>query len=226
MKNFIKNRLNEEFAFNILEDLIDEDYPISFDFEEFKSLTSFAARIRYCEEHLQRISSGSSRIVYKIDNEKVLKLAKNKKGLAQNEIEASYSNDNLIGDIVAKVFDYHQDDLWIEMELARRMSKSDFKRITGFNWDDYITAIWNYGKQVNPQRTRGLQKKPMEKEIEEAMWEDEFIYDMFQFIGNFDIPVGDLTRTNSYGIVKRDASEEVVLIDYGLTHEVYDSYYS
>ena len=41
----------------------------------FKSLPSFAARVRYCNEKLQRISSGSARIVYKIDDEKVLKLA-------------------------------------------------------------------------------------------------------------------------------------------------------
>ena len=45
-----------------------EDYPASFSMEEFKKLTSFAKRIAYCEEHLQRISSGSSRIVYKIDD--------------------------------------------------------------------------------------------------------------------------------------------------------------
>ena len=62
-------------------------YPVSFNMDEFKMLKTFAARIKYCQARLQRISSGSSRIVYKIDNEKVLKLAKNRKGIAQNEAE-------------------------------------------------------------------------------------------------------------------------------------------
>lgn len=59
-------------------------YPVSFNFDEFKSLKSFAQRVRYCDEHLQKLGSGSSRIVYVVDNDKVLKLAKNKKGLAVN----------------------------------------------------------------------------------------------------------------------------------------------
>ena len=68
--------------------IIDEmAYPVSFNMDEFKMLKTFAARIKYCQARLQRISSGSSRIVYKIDNEKVLKLAKNRKGIAQNEAE-------------------------------------------------------------------------------------------------------------------------------------------
>ena len=62
-------------------------YPFSFNMDEFKMLKTFAARIKYCQARLQRISSGSSRIVYKIDSEKVLKLAKNRKGIAQNEAE-------------------------------------------------------------------------------------------------------------------------------------------
>ena len=66
--------------------IIDEmAYPVSFNMAEFKTLTTFSERIRYCQTRLQRISSGSARIVYKIDNEKVLKLAKNRKGIAQNE---------------------------------------------------------------------------------------------------------------------------------------------
>jgi mRNA-degrading endonuclease RelE of RelBE toxin-antitoxin system len=77
MKEYIKELLRE----NLL-----EDYPTSWSIEEFKKLNSFNARIKYCNQHLTRISSGSSRVVYKIDDEKVLKLAKNKKGLAQNEV--------------------------------------------------------------------------------------------------------------------------------------------
>jgi mRNA-degrading endonuclease RelE of RelBE toxin-antitoxin system len=86
MRKLIKDRINESLAFNIIESLIDEDYPTNWNFDEFKALTSFNKRALYCNNNLQRISSGSARIVYKIDNDKVLKLAKNAKGLDQNEM--------------------------------------------------------------------------------------------------------------------------------------------
>lgn len=123
MKDFIKKRLREEFNFNIVESLLDEDYPLTFNMEHFKTLRSFNQRIQYCEQNLQRISSGTSRIVYKIDNEKVLKLAKNSKGLAQNEVEAGYSKYNDLEDLVARTFDYDEKNLWVEMELARPVRK-------------------------------------------------------------------------------------------------------
>jgi hypothetical protein len=58
------------------------------------------------------------------------------------------------------------------------------------------------------------------------MWEDEFVYAMFNFLGNYGVPAGDLKRANSYGVVKRDGGDAIVMIDYGLTSDVYDSYYS
>ena len=88
LRKYIRKVLKESF--------IEEDYPSSFDMERFKSLTSFNARIKYCEEHLQRLGSGSSRIVYKIDDKKVLKLAKNKKGISQNGTEIGLGNDSYL----------------------------------------------------------------------------------------------------------------------------------
>jgi hypothetical protein len=49
--------------------------------DEFKGLITFKDRITYCDNNLKKISSGSGRIVYMIDDIKVLKLSKNSKGL-------------------------------------------------------------------------------------------------------------------------------------------------
>jgi len=223
MKTFIKNRLNESLVFELIETLIDEDYPSTWDIGEFKKLNSFSARVRYCEEHLTRISSGSSRIVYKIDDEKVLKLAKNKKGLGQNETEIQYSNYYDLDDILARVYEHDKDNLWVEMELARKVKTADFRRITGFSFKDFSEAIYNYGNEV-----KGLNGSfyPVPPSEIEKMWEDEFVYSVFNYIGNYDIPAGDLTRLSTYGIVKGDGDERVVIIDYGLDNSTYQSYYS
>lgn len=205
---------------------MDEAYPTTWSIEIFKTLKSFNKRIKYCEEHLQKISSGSSRIVYKIDDEKVLKLAKNRKGLSQNDVEIQYSQYSDLSDILARTFDYADDNTWVEMELAKRFHPSMFKKLIGFDWNDYVMAMNKHYYRVNPQRTIGRMKIEPNTETEDQMWENDFCYSMFSLLGNYDIPVGDLLVPTSYGIVKRNGEDTIVLIDYGLNNEVYGSYYS
>jgi hypothetical protein len=78
MKNKIQSILRESLNKTIIENLIDEDYPINFNMDEFKGLITFKDRITYCDNNLKKISSGSGRIVYMIDDIKVLKLSKKK----------------------------------------------------------------------------------------------------------------------------------------------------
>lgn len=224
-EHWLEDMWDEEGNFIYEAETIEEDYPTNFSMEEFKALPSFAARIRYAEERLPRISSGSARIVYKIDGEKALKLAKNKAGVAQNEVEYYQSGSYDISNIVARVFDADEENfLWIEMELAKKMNKPDFKRITGFDFNDYAKAMHNYGLDSGVMR-HGY-KHNVDKEVVERMWEDEFVYAMFDYIPSYDIPPGDLMKTSSYGIVDRDGEEEIVLIDYGFNKSVHAEYYS
>ena len=199
-----------------------EDYPSSWNIEEFKKLNSFAKRVEYCNAHLKRISSGSSRIVYMVDNEKVLKLAKNKKGLAQNEVEIEYSGYYDIENIVAKVFESDENNLWVEMELAKKVTPNIFKNVVGVSFEDYAAAM-HYHYHTNIKPSRYSPKKP---ENMDELWENEFIYSMLDFMANYDIPVGDLGRLSTYGLVKRDGHDTIVMIDYGLTNDVYGTYYS
>ncbi len=225
-KTLIKKRLTESLTHKLIESYLEEEYPTNFDLTEFSKLTSYNKRIQYCQERLKRISSGSSRIVYMVDNTKVLKIAKNQKGLAQNEIEASYSKYHDLKEITAQVFAYDQKDLWIEMELARKVTPQIFQKIIGFSFKDYTAALNNYYHNVNPQKSRYMSKYPMAQEMVDAMWKNEFIYDIFTFMGGYDIPVGDLMRLNSYGLVNRNGEDTIVMIDYGVTNGVLDDYYS
>ena len=205
-----------------LSDIVLEDYPTNWNVEEFKKLTSFNQRIQYCERNLTRISSGSSRVVYKIDETKVLKLAKNKKGIAQNEVEIDFSNDYMWDEIVAKIFNYDPNNLWLEMELARKLTANEFKSITGLTFEEYCAGLRYYESLQKPKR--GINYS--QPEGYDDMWENEFADEILNIVGSYDIPVGDLCRTSTYGVVSRDGVNKVVMIDYGLTGEVYNSYYS
>lgn len=225
VKLLIKKILNENLVLEFLDQLIDEDYPSNFDLDKFKSLKSFNQRIQYCQENLKRISSGSSRIVYLIDDTKVLKLAKNKKGIAQNEIEASYSRYNDLNDILAQTFEFDEDNyLWVEMELARKVTPNIFKQVTGYSFENYCDLLSIYNDAVNPSRYTHSHRLP--EDFIQASWEDEFMYSVYQYLGNYDVPVGDLLRLSSYGLVKRNGADTIVLIDYGVDKETMASYYS
>ena len=208
----------------VKEDSLNEEYPEMFKMEYFKTLNTFSERIKYCEYFLKRISSGSSRIVYKIDEEKVLKLAKNKKGLAQNKVESDSSNFSDLKGLIAEIYRFDENFLWVEMELAKKMSQGDFKRITGFSFKDFSIAIHNYGVDtINP---RGSKTGGVSEEILGDMWENEFVSSVLQYMPNYSIPSGDLMKTSSYGIVNREWGEDIILIDYGFNKEVHNNYYS
>jgi hypothetical protein len=212
-----------ESQFNLIKKDIEEEYPAAWNVEEFKNLKSFNQRVQYCERNLTRISSGSSRIVYKIDDTKVLKLAKNKKGLAQNEVEIMHSQDYMLDDIVAEVFNYDENNLWLEMELARKLTPSLFYKVVGFTFNDYVDAIKHHSDELKP---KGSYFKTPAPDNYQEMWENDFISRMFDMMGSYEnIEFGDLAAASTYGVVKRDGEDTVVMVDYGLTVEVLNTYY-
>ena len=218
----MKIRITESQYNNFIERSLEEEYPVNWSVDDFKKLRSFNARIKYCEKNLIRISSGSSRIVYKIDDTKVLKLAKNRKGIAQNEVEISYSNDYYLKNIIAEVIEYDENDLWVEMELARKVTPVFFKNIVGVSFDEYCNVMRYQHSETFGRRSYISHSKP---ENMDEMWENEFVSNMIDAMINYEMPVGDLCKLSTYGLVKRDGYEKIVLIDYGLTNNVYDSYY-
>ena len=221
MKDFIKKQVSEAMVHNLIEQLMDEEYPSTFDMEHFKSLTKYTERVRYCDEHLKKISSGSARIVYIVDDTKVLKLAKNVKGVAQCATEIQWGNDSYYGDILASTIDYHPDDLWVEMELARKVKKSDFQRLEGISFDEFAKYLQNFYFENNGRR--GFYE--FTDETKEILNNNDFTQTICSFMSDSDSPAGDFMRLNSYGLVNRNGEEIIVIIDFGLTQSIYDEYY-
>lgn len=203
-KRIIRQIIRESIDELLGEGCIDEmAYPENFNIEEFKNIKSFAGKVKYAQLHLLgKVGAGSSRAVFKIDDEKVIKIAMNKKGLAQNLSESEGFKQNY--DILARVFDIDQDDMWIEMELAKKITfPKRFEQLVG-------TTVQELEQWLRSKR--GL-----------VMWgkftdlgENEFAEDLWNFIEDYDYPVpGDFGRLSSYGEVLRDGKPTVVVIDFG-----------
>ena len=201
---------------------LQEDYPTSWDKEEFKKQTSFAARKKYADQHLQKLGSGSARHVYAIDDEKALKLAANRKGLDQNADEHKISTIGWHDDVVARVFDSHPDDLWIESELARKIKPTRFRELTGFNIQDVGAFLNQYNDERNGRR---VSYGKLSDNLYQEMVNNEFIMDILSIVDNWDMQTGDWGRISSYGEVKRNGKPQVVLINYGLTQDTYKTHY-
>lgn len=84
----------------------------------FNKLRTPPEREAYLEDcGFDHIGEGSSRSVWIISSKKVIKLALNKAGVAQNAAEFEIAQSG--GDFFPKVYDKAPDDSWIEVELAR-----------------------------------------------------------------------------------------------------------
>ena len=200
--------------------LEEADYPEGFDIETFKSLPSFKKRVQYARDHLGKIGAGSARIVFGVDPFTVVKIAMNKKGLAQNEAEVDVSRRGY--DITAKVDEFDGESyLYIEMERAKKLNKSDWKRLTGWSFDDWMNTLNN--RMLDLTGNRGYRR--MTPEDFEDIEESELFSDVVEMMMNFSMPTGDVARASSWGIVTRDGKKVPVMIDYGLTSDILEKYY-
>jgi hypothetical protein len=195
-----------------------ENYPPSFNTEEFKSLTTFVKRKKYCDLHFPEqayICSGSSRYVYRIDTDKVLKLAKNKKGLLQNETEWVLFNDAYAPGGLAPIYDGDDENYaWIEMAYAEKLTEKKFQKITGFSSNNFFSVIKAEFSYLHRHDALDMQRS-------EEVKESPLYNNIWEFIVNFSMPIGDLLKLSSYGII----NGEIYLIDYGLTDEILRGYY-
>jgi hypothetical protein len=97
--------------------------PEPFRFEVFKKLAelsqSNAILSRYCSEKgLTFLGEGTSRDVFALDNQRVLKIASGTKGLAQNEVEVEVFTNPKTRPIIAKIYDMDSGYRWIVSERA------------------------------------------------------------------------------------------------------------
>jgi hypothetical protein len=214
-------------AYPFNEGEITEEYPATWNKDEFEKITSFAGKLKYAATHLPKIASGSGRAVFKIDDTKVLKIAKNKKGLAQNNVESEYLLQKY--DITARTFDRGDDvknigPFWIEMELAKKVGKKRFEELTGITLDELHTHLmYNSARRkynVAPPRT------PEDASYLEKIQNNEFVIDLTGLMADYDFPdIGDMTRLSTYGEVNRDGKPKIVLVDFGLTNTVFYDFY-
>lgn len=210
-----------------------------FDLNFFKSLperfhlmdvsTASGMMIRYASDYLDRLDPttgediSSSRAVFTLSSKKVLKIAKNTKGLAQNEAERSISEKSSSDSPIARVYESDPRGYWIVSDLVRplkRGEETEFMSRTGVDWDEFVSDLSSTIK--SGARAAGSKLREDAPEFTRSVY--ELADKPFSGGGNRQnrLNFGDLARIDHWGVT---SGGRVVLLDYGFTEEVYEKEY-
>ena len=190
---------------------------------EFLNIKSFAGKMKFANQYLQRIGSGSGRVVFDIDGQKVLKLAKNAKGIAQNEQEENIGRYDDYSDIITKIFEASDNNEWLIVEKAKKVNETRIKQLTGI---PSLLNLFFYLKNFELENKGRRGNFGIELEIKNLLDNNEFVNRLENLMIDYGINLGDLKRPSSYGEVIHDGQPTIVLTDYGLSDEVFDTYYN
>jgi hypothetical protein len=195
--------------------------PDDWDEDIYNERIPFTTRVKYATERAKRAGAGSSRIAFIIPYQgrnTILKVAKNSKGMAQNEVEAQTFEDWYLKslNIIIPMIDYderNQSPTWIHTELAAKIKDSDFIRITGAN----LSLLIDYAENASGRRRhRNLDFSSVNED-------SDLVQSLTDFVGNFThIPTGDLKRLANWGMYNGNP----VIIDLGLDDTVMQQHYS
>ena len=190
---------------------------------------TYDERVKYCEEMLgEPVGAGSSRVVFQIDDETVLKLAKNEKGIAQNKEEIKIGLDsNLI--YVPKIFNGsdEKNGLWIISEYVLPAQKGDFRKVFGIKFDDVANFV-HHLQGCDDSFISPFHKSIIKDIYKDYSWcvngtkllkEIELLYTKYNSL------VSDLGQMANWGMCRRNGKTYMVMLDSGCSQEVYNKYY-
>jgi hypothetical protein len=180
--------------------------------KNLQKLKTYSARKKYAEKNLKHLSSGSSRIVYLTPEKTILKLAKNDKGIAQNKAE---SNPKMKSKFLNKILGHASNYAWIQTSFLKKITEKQFKKMTGIDFDDFGEAV-RFGL-----RSVSSSKNKEEPDNFEEVLETDIYKEMVDIGKRFKLMPGDIARISSWGT----KDDRPVLIDAGLTKEVFEEFY-
>ena len=212
--------------------------PPDWDPEKLNLRQTFKDRLKYALDRAKRLGGGSSRVAMTIDYEgrpTVLKVAKNLKGLAQNEAEIEILEDGYSGKlpIVIPLIDYDKANkrpVWLQTEIAKKVQAPTLMKLL------HTPSMWLFMNQV---RNLVGKKGPYDKDDNEIkklyfqtankFWQPtEEGYEIFRTYADelaelgmsSTIELGDFNNPSNWGVY----NNRPVVLDLGFTEDTAELY--
>lgn len=204
----MNQRLLKEYVRLVLEKIrtVKGDSPFGekFNFDKFKQMPNIHMMNAYAESFLQDLGEGSSRKAYVLSATKALKIAKNEKGIAQNETELDVFTNPKTKPMVAKIHSYDPGYQWLIADVVRPLQdQSEFEDLTGMSFIGFTNKV--------------------QAEIEgEGYTKNKLVIDTANTIRSTNLLMGDVALVDHWG---KTPDGRIVLLDYGFTKEVWEKHY-
>lgn len=220
IRNYVRNLIHEamEAGFSV-QDLKNE---LTNDLQGVKDQAEYRVKINhflkggydYCVKMLgEPIGNGSSRAVFQIDDTRVLKLATNIKGVAQNKAEVTAYHQSPIKTFMPII--YNDSDMenyfYVISEYVLPANEEDFKNLLGVPFYIFKNII--------------LDSMVIDNEIEHAMekYKDlPTVYTLLQYILTMS---KSGVNINDWGLTMRNGKPTMVTLDNGYTRNVAKLFY-
>jgi hypothetical protein len=196
-----------------------------FSFEEIKKLSYDRMRqYYYCIRLLGKpIGKGSSRYVFGVDDDFCVKLSMGKKvksGVAQN-INEYQKYLRTKSPLLMKVYDH---DSSFNCILVRQAEERDFENILGIPFLDNEKAnfVWIY-QYISIRYVKKSDYFDRNEEFEKIINGSRWLQDLIKLMANEKIT--DVDYIENIGVAQRDGKDELVILDFGFTNDIYDSFY-
>ena len=199
--------------------------PSDWDPTVYTPQTSYKKRIEYAVARAQKLGAGSSRVAVVIPYQgraTVLKVAKNARGMMQNEAEADLLSDGYLNQlgIAIPLIDYdkeHAEPVWIHTEKAMKATQKqlcDLMRCGKLEW------LVNAAKYAQTGRGQDHVDDVVKLYGEESLETFHHYVDLLQELYGFDVQLDDFSRAANWGLYNGSP----VIIDMGFTNAVASHY--
>jgi hypothetical protein len=207
----------------------------TFKINEFTALSDPKLILDYAHQHLDLLGQGSSRATFLLSSRYVLKVAINRAGVEQNNVEFKISHDPYVRDIIAKVHSSDNNGYWNIADLVRpfegglssmdpfadtKYYKHEQKRQEEFNENSAIEwkGFNHLLTKEDPMKVYKQMKREKDPELKRSY---EMANKVNYLMEHYGSDIADILRIDHWG---KTPDGRVVILDYGLDNTVAQRY--
>ena len=215
--------------------------PADWDPEKLNLRQTYKDRLQYALDRAKRLGGGSSRVAMTIEYEgrpTVLKVAKNAKGLAQNEAEIEILEDGYAGNlpIVIPLIDYDKANkrpVWLQTEIAKKVTAPTLAKLLHspslWFFIDVVKVMIGKASMYRQNTTVESMKKTY---FDERMWKGKkpteqdwdiflsYVSDLAELATSSTIELDDFNNASNWGVY----NNRPVVLDLGFTEDTAQLY--